>query len=199
MPPSSVMRRKAAGARGGASAAARGSAVSCAGRRSESASPPPTLTTAWTNSRRVIAACSASDPSRMMLRLPRCCRWSLAGAAGSVQRYAVGGAHIGYLVGYSRPGSHAGEAAMRSSTAMVVWVLAPFGAAAPLLAAQSLPDGPARQTVQTLCTACHELRTVTDAGHTREDWRTVLHMMVNAGAPLPAAQFDNVLDYLPVP
>ncbi|HXN10784.1 MAG TPA: hypothetical protein VN859_06035 [Steroidobacteraceae bacterium] len=81
---------------------------------------------------------------------------------------------------------------------MAIWVLAPLGAAAPLLAAQSLPDGPARQTVQTLCTACHELRTVTDAGHTREDWRTVLHMMVNAGAPLPAAQFDNVLDYLAV-
>ena len=59
-----------------------------------------------------------------------------------------------------------------------------------------LPDGPAKQTVQNSCAACHGLSTVTNAGHTREEWVIVLHMMVNAGAPVPQNQFDAVTDYL---
>jgi virginiamycin B lyase len=60
----------------------------------------------------------------------------------------------------------------------------------------SLPDGPGKDTVQTTCAACHSLNTVTNAGHTREEWQTVLHMMVNVGAPVPQDQFATVTDYL---
>src|ERR1700681_187102 len=56
----------------------------------------------------------------------------------------------------------------------------------------SLPEGPGKEIVQTTCAACHTLNTVSNAGHTREDWQTVLHMMVNVGAPVPQAQFDAV-------
>ncbi len=37
---------------------------------------------------------------------------------------------------------------------------------------------------------------VTNAGHDREEWTTVLHMMVNVGAPVPEDQFDTVVGYL---
>src|SRR5260370_27918737 len=33
------------------------------------------------------------------------------------------------------------------------------------------------------CVGCHAMTTVTNAGHSREGWVTVLHMMVNVGAP----------------
>jgi len=59
-----------------------------------------------------------------------------------------------------------------------------------------LPDGDAKQIVQNACAACHGLNTVTSAGHTREEWVTVLHMMVNVGAPVPQDQFAAVTDYL---
>lgn len=62
--------------------------------------------------------------------------------------------------------------------------------------AVQLPDGEGKATVQAACGVCHSMKQVTDAGHDKEEWTTVLHMMVNVGAPVPADQFDTVLDYL---
>src|SRR5689334_2279668 len=59
-----------------------------------------------------------------------------------------------------------------------------------------LPDGPAKQTVETACVACHAITRVTGAGHSRADWDNVVHMMVNAGAQVPADQVPSVVDYL---
>ena len=59
-----------------------------------------------------------------------------------------------------------------------------------------LPDGLAKGTVQSACTACHALSMVTNAGHSKSEWDTVLHMMVNVGAQVPADQFQAVADYL---
>src|SRR5205807_6941705 len=42
----------------------------------------------------------------------------------------------------------------------------------------------------------HSLRRVTNAGYDREEWDTVLHMMINVGAPVPPDKFDTVLNYL---
>src|SRR6185312_13256946 len=61
---------------------------------------------------------------------------------------------------------------------------------------QALPDGPAKQTIATACVACHALTRVTGAGHSRADWDTVVHMMVNAGAKVSADQVPVVVDYL---
>jgi virginiamycin B lyase len=60
----------------------------------------------------------------------------------------------------------------------------------------NLPDGDGKATVQTACVACHSLNQVTNAGHDKEEWTTVLHMMVNVGAPVPDNQFNTVVDYL---
>ena len=67
----------------------------------------------------------------------------------------------------------------------------------PSARAQSvLPDGLAKSTVQSACTACHALSMVTNSGHSKSEWDTVLHMMVNVGAQVPADQFQAVTDYL---
>ena len=59
-----------------------------------------------------------------------------------------------------------------------------------------LPEGKGQATVQAACAACHSLRRVTNAGYDREEWDTVLHMMINVGAPVPPDKFDTVLNYL---
>jgi virginiamycin B lyase len=59
-----------------------------------------------------------------------------------------------------------------------------------------LPEGAGKATVQTACAGCHSLTQVTNAGHNRAEWDTILHMMINAGAPVPADQYDTVLNYL---
>jgi virginiamycin B lyase len=59
-----------------------------------------------------------------------------------------------------------------------------------------LPEGDGKATVQAACGVCHSMNQVTGAGHDREEWTTVLHMMVNVGAPVPENQFDTVVDYL---
>jgi len=66
----------------------------------------------------------------------------------------------------------------------------------PAWSQDQLPDGKGRETIQTACVGCHAITTVTSAGHSREEWTTVLHMMVNVGAPVPQDQFSTVLDYL---
>jgi virginiamycin B lyase len=59
-----------------------------------------------------------------------------------------------------------------------------------------LPEGNGQATVQAACGVCHSMNQVTNSGHDREEWTTVLHMMVNVGAPVPDNQFDTVVDYL---
>jgi virginiamycin B lyase len=59
-----------------------------------------------------------------------------------------------------------------------------------------LPEGAGKETVQKACASCHALSTVTNAGHNREEWTSVLHMMVTAGAPVPKDQIPAVTDYL---
>lgn len=59
-----------------------------------------------------------------------------------------------------------------------------------------LPDGEGKEIVQTACAACHSLRNITNAGHSPEEWRTTVAMMVNAGANLPPDKVDVVTNYL---
>ncbi len=59
-----------------------------------------------------------------------------------------------------------------------------------------LPEGDGQATVQSACAVCHALTQVTNSGHDRDEWETVLHMMVNVGAPVTEEQFGTVLDYL---
>jgi len=59
-----------------------------------------------------------------------------------------------------------------------------------------LPDGPGRDAVQAACTQCHALAMVSNAGHTHDDWVTVVNMMVNDGAKLEQSQIPQIADYL---
>src|SRR5690242_2623242 len=60
----------------------------------------------------------------------------------------------------------------------------------------SLPDGPGKEIVQASCVQCHDLNRVTDTGHTREDWRTVLDTMIAGGAKVPKDKIPVVAAYL---
>jgi virginiamycin B lyase len=60
----------------------------------------------------------------------------------------------------------------------------------------TLPDGPGKTIVESACSQCHELGRVLRAGYSAEDWKTVLHMMRNAGAHISDSQLATLTDYL---
>jgi len=59
-----------------------------------------------------------------------------------------------------------------------------------------LPDGTGKEIVQTACIGCHELGRTLRAGYTPEEWRNVIAMMRNVGAPLEPDQVAVVTTYL---
>jgi virginiamycin B lyase len=59
-----------------------------------------------------------------------------------------------------------------------------------------LPDGDAKPLVQSACSACHSLGNITNSGHSAEDWKTTIAMMLNVGAPVPPDKVEMVTDYL---
>ena len=59
-----------------------------------------------------------------------------------------------------------------------------------------LPDGAAKQTIETICVGCHDLRRVVHSNYSPDEWHNVVNMMVSAGAPLSPAQKEAVIDYL---
>ena len=62
--------------------------------------------------------------------------------------------------------------------------------------ASSYPTDPARNWPQANCNICHTLLSRVGAGYTPEGWNTVLRMMINQGAPLPADQIEPLKAYL---
>lgn len=66
----------------------------------------------------------------------------------------------------------------------------------PAWAQSGLPPGNGSAIVERTCTGCHGLNVVTRAGHSRSEWGTVLHMMMNVGAKLSDDEYLTVLDYL---
>lgn len=63
--------------------------------------------------------------------------------------------------------------------------------------AAALPAGPGRETVATVCVACHELNRITrSGGYDREGWSQAVDRMVAVGAPLKPDQKAEVVSYL---
>jgi competence ComEA-like helix-hairpin-helix protein len=62
--------------------------------------------------------------------------------------------------------------------------------------AQNLPEGPAKQTVQSVCNQCHSLTFVTNSRMTKPDWEYVVTDMIGRGAPLMEEEIQPVIDYL---
>ena len=60
----------------------------------------------------------------------------------------------------------------------------------------TLPDGPGKQILASACQGCHELERVMRARYSAQDWRTVLHMMKNAGAQISDSQIETLGAYL---
>ena len=61
---------------------------------------------------------------------------------------------------------------------------------------QQVPDGPGKELAEANCNICHTLVSRVGAGYTPEGWNTVLRMMINQGAPLPADQIEPLKAYL---
>jgi virginiamycin B lyase len=80
--------------------------------------------------------------------------------------------------------------------AVLLCSVAPAWSQAQDQSATALPEGNGKEIVETACGFCHSLNTVINTGHSPEEWKTVMHMMVNIGSPVPEVQFAAVTDYL---
>jgi competence protein ComEA len=63
-------------------------------------------------------------------------------------------------------------------------------------AAQTLPAGPGKATVEKMCTPCHGLENVIRARMTKERWGKVVDDMVSRGAEGTDDEVDQVIAYL---
>jgi competence protein ComEA len=72
-----------------------------------------------------------------------------------------------------------------------------LAAAGSLWAAQeSLPDGPGKSALESVCTKCHDLSTATAKRRTAVEWGLILDKMVTQGAIATDSELDEILDYL---
>ena len=62
--------------------------------------------------------------------------------------------------------------------------------------AVTLPDDPAKPTLQQMCTSCHALEVLKDRRETPERWAEIVEDMVVRGAPGTAQQTAAVAAYL---
>ena len=63
-------------------------------------------------------------------------------------------------------------------------------------AADSLPAGPERKTVQRVCGACHDVEVFAGKEHSRQEWADIVNEMENAGAKATPAEFRRIVAYL---
>ena len=75
-------------------------------------------------------------------------------------------------------------------------VLFVLGIAALPIAAQDLPDGPAKETFVKVCTQCHGVDIIVTLKHTKDEWKTVIDTMASYGASAKDEEFDAIIDYL---
>jgi competence ComEA-like helix-hairpin-helix protein len=66
----------------------------------------------------------------------------------------------------------------------------------PAIAQTTLPDGPGKEQVQRVCTACHTIDTVTSHHKTRSEWQATLEDMATRGAQGSDKDFMEILNYL---
>jgi competence protein ComEA len=71
-------------------------------------------------------------------------------------------------------------------------LLAVAGAAA---AAQSFPEGPGRETFQSVCSFCHSPTAVLSKGMTRQEWREKVTEMLQE-EEIAAPEQDQIIEYL---
>ncbi|MGH9534931.1 MAG: hypothetical protein ACRD2E_08740 [Terriglobales bacterium] len=62
--------------------------------------------------------------------------------------------------------------------------------------AASMPAGPGKSDIVTLCTQCHTLHRIVTRGLSRANWAWELHVMQGNGLQATPAQLASILDYL---
>lgn len=60
-----------------------------------------------------------------------------------------------------------------------------------------MPAGDVKELVEDACAVCHSLTNITNSlGHSPEEWKTTVSMMLNVGAAIPADKVNMVTNYL---
>jgi hypothetical protein len=76
-----------------------------------------------------------------------------------------------------------------------LWITLCF-LALPAWSEKPLPAGSGKNLVESGCVSCHSLSRITSTGHTAKDWKNIVYMMYNAGAPVREDQINVVAGYL---
>jgi virginiamycin B lyase len=86
---------------------------------------------------------------------------------------------------------------MRTSSLLLLPLLMVFGApgAQAQYIAKEWPEDPSKQRFVATCDGCHDINRVR-VGYTPEGWLSVVRMMQNAHAPVPAEEWGPMLEYL---
>ena len=82
------------------------------------------------------------------------------------------------------------------SVAMLAAVAGMLLVAAPLRAADDIPDGAGKEIVIKVCTACHGIIEFTSQKHTKPEWDEVVDNMAQRGARASDDEFDMIVAYL---
>src|SRR5579862_120505 len=62
--------------------------------------------------------------------------------------------------------------------------------------AQSLPDGPGKELVEIICSACHEPTRVIDKHWTKTEWQGKVLEMLQEEPDVTQPERDKIVDYL---
>jgi competence protein ComEA len=62
--------------------------------------------------------------------------------------------------------------------------------------AQDLPPGPGRETLQKVCTQCHDIESIPRLRYSREDWSNLVYSMKDMGADATGPELEQIVDYL---
>jgi hypothetical protein len=71
-----------------------------------------------------------------------------------------------------------------------------FLVAAPVRAADDIPEGTGKEIVIKVCTACHGIIEFTSQKHTKPEWDEVVDNMAQRGARASDDEFDMIVAYL---
>jgi len=71
-----------------------------------------------------------------------------------------------------------------------------LGIAALPVCAQDLPDGPGKETVMTVCTACHGLEDIVSSRRTKAEWKKLVDKMISFGAEAKDEEVEAIVNYL---
>lgn len=67
---------------------------------------------------------------------------------------------------------------------------------APVSWGQDLPPGEGRETLQKVCTQCHDIESIPRLRYSREDWSNLVYSMKDMGADATGPELEQIVDYL---